>query len=739
MEYPIPILVVGDWVIDDHWVAGIHRSSTSTRTGRTHYRALHPLESTVQSMGAAARTASVLHRAKCGPKTFAGLSGLGLWHASDTEEMSRRLLPVPRDAQRNPYTISRTPLRTTTGIAAQLFNLNDERWVDHPDGYGTSRVIRVYQHTGDKLELMHRVDWELQDPIDEPKWRRRNCEALRGSVLERDIQNKNLKSILIYDVCKGVVCKQLVEWLAATAPNVSWFVCTKEWNPEWLAALHGMDVRLLMFHQVAARMALNRDLLSRWITGQGYASSEALELVDSVAAGFESPPFVVVLPDRMRVLAKYETDGREKGAIQTMLDPRPTSVGVPMASVFFASLMAQMIDEDEKKDNAVEADAEGGVGGVADGDDEPSRDFLMLLKSGLEFTQDVMKHESEQVKRYSDWDPEGEKTLDLGNLPSGQDCGTWKEFCWDNAKDSWHDAYCNRCIVERRGRKCIELWRAMTELDGYVCCVDSKRRKIRRLIQKIRPSWEERGGRTKSFMLVASPGTGKSYLVKCLAKMLKMNYMPFNITTMLTRGDILDCFDRIATTQVEQKNRTVLAFFDEINAVLDGHYVYDMFLGPIERGIYVRAGKNFHIEPCVWIFAGTEALVKEKDPQRDRSSKASDLQSRLTHAPLKLGRSDGTEDAQVHLENVYLGVSLLRKQFPDVAKISEKVLKLFHLLPTTLDVRDMEHFTKSFRDIQYGEVLAKNVPGHWLRDNVRQSFAVWSELRESKQRIEIVG
>jgi|WetSurMetagenome_2_1015567.scaffolds.fasta_scaffold30767_3 hypothetical protein len=37
------ILVVGDWIVDEHWVTGIHRSPTSSRTGQTHRRALHSL------------------------------------------------------------------------------------------------------------------------------------------------------------------------------------------------------------------------------------------------------------------------------------------------------------------------------------------------------------------------------------------------------------------------------------------------------------------------------------------------------------------------------------------------------------------------------------------------------------------------------------------------------------------------------------------------------------------------
>ncbi len=35
------VLVVGDWFVDEHWVCGVHRSATGSRTGQAHFRALH--------------------------------------------------------------------------------------------------------------------------------------------------------------------------------------------------------------------------------------------------------------------------------------------------------------------------------------------------------------------------------------------------------------------------------------------------------------------------------------------------------------------------------------------------------------------------------------------------------------------------------------------------------------------------------------------------------------------------
>ena len=128
-------------------------------------------------------------------------------------------------------------------------------------------------------------------------------------------------------------------------------------------------------------------------------------------------------------------------------------------------------------------------------------------------------------------------------------------------------------------------------------------------------------------------------------------------------------------------------------------------------------GKTFPIDPCVWIFAGTEKPTD--DPRRTKSTKASDFEARLTIKVQNL-KINTNEDESARTEKVYLGASLLRVVFPDVSKISEKVLKVFHELDFLLEVREVEHFVKSFVNIQYGEVLWKNVPVEWLKNHLEK-------------------
>jgi len=85
------ILVIGDWVIDEHWLMGVHRSRTSTRVGQKHYRSIQNLHSTVHALCGAGRTAGLLSRALRHKDHAFNVIGVGLWHTGDTQSLEAML------------------------------------------------------------------------------------------------------------------------------------------------------------------------------------------------------------------------------------------------------------------------------------------------------------------------------------------------------------------------------------------------------------------------------------------------------------------------------------------------------------------------------------------------------------------------------------------------------------------------------------------------------------------------
>ena len=125
----------------------------------------------------------------------------------------------------------------------------------------------------------------------------------------------------------------------------------------------------------------------------------------------------------------------------------------------------------------------------------------------------------------------------------------------------------------------------------------------------------------------------------------------------------------------------------------------------------MRAEKAFHIEPCFWLFAGTNSVDEKKmnKPDKKEEQKWSDFKNRLTLPNIDLSKTRGLIK---RLESVYVGTSILVSSFPDVRWITEKVLFLFWLLGGIEDLRmrQLVQFIRYFHDIQRGRVTSSNVP-----------------------------
>jgi hypothetical protein len=245
----------------------------------------------------------------------------------------------------------------------------------------------------------------------------------------------------------------------------------------------------------------------------------------------------------------------------------------------------------------------------------------------------------------------------------------------------------------------IELWRSMIELKDYVCCLEEKRKALAGLINRVRDFSEHRPEKNLCALLIAKPGSGKTSLVRSLAKRLQLRFLDFNITQMVGRENIIDCFDTIVTTQAQDPRQSVLVFFDEINAPLGNANVYDMFLMPLEDRAYIRSGKKHIINPCVWIFASTAKPIS--DPSGE--NKAADFTSRLSFDAIDLTDCD-------ELESVYRGVVMIQRAFPDVRYVSKKILRIF-AKRSKESPRELDKLVRSLRDVKDGRVSSRNLPG----------------------------
>jgi hypothetical protein len=719
------ILVVGDWFVDEHWATGHHRSGTASRSGRTHQRSLHKPSSAVQSLCGAGRTASVLYRAKQNKQTLFEIYGIGMWDEQDTDILEEMLDPE-NHAGHTPFRIKRvSECKSHSNHLFTLSRLPSLKSLEH----GTEHIIRTYRPCGGKYEVSERIDWILTPSRDNKRideWISNDSDLYGAPRFSAFNDSRRIVAVVIKDHARGVISSKLIHWINSKLPGIPWFVSTKSWvsskRAAWLNELKYVDLRVLMIPQVPSQNAVRRGELGCWLTNSGWVTNEAFSFMDQWHAKYfksNKHSIVIVLPHGCSVIAREQrADNAPCGWIQHLTEPGKVVAPVPMASVFLGALVGHYMTS--MKANTTE-----------------------LLKQSLAYTHAWMEHESQRIANPETWKPEEEPRLISTDTTRWKSISKWEPLDdWNHVTGEWKQAWVNHepqnsgnhskgIIVEsaissqQPPDKRIELWRAMTDLDGYVCVVESKRKAIRRIVTELDRFCRTAPTTHVSCMVVSEPGAGKTYLARRLAESLGMRYRPFNITQMLSREDLVKCFDKIASiAQTLAAHEPLLVFIDEINAKLDGDPVYGSFLAPLEERVFIQYGQPHPIPPCAWLFAGTTDPNKEK-----AETKGPDFYSRLTVKPVELrveGMDEVTE-AQARLENVYLGVSLIRASYPDVRFVSEKIIDMFHGIPPANErkrsrlkegvrVRDVEQFVRMLDDIQYGQVTGRNVRDEVLRE-----------------------
>jgi hypothetical protein len=686
---PSGVLVVGDWLVDEHWMVGRHRSSTSNRTGRHHSRALHTDRCSVRSLCGAGQVATILHQAKYHGEPPFKLTGIGVWHPEDTASLAAMVDPG--------YNFGRTPHRLTAvpgkGESAPPVMHNLAAQATH---VGTTRVIRIYENRPAGVDLLQRLDWEL--PLREPDTTRINRTAVELAASLRGISH-----IVVKDLRKGVITTGLVRALRKRFKKALWYVSSKEWDAPWLEELEPSALKLLFVPKIAAQRAiLKRVIPSSWLTFSG-PSKEALDALNALAKRFTAAN-IVIMPDDHHVLA-YEPPPKAAEALGFALlaqhEKEPFFPFLPMASVFFPAIVAQL------STLALRA-------GPEEGALEPHRpaELLPILQDALTFTERWQAHER---KRLSDpeWRPSQQQTLTMRDVPQRiERSGRWRQFGWSEADREWDMALQKLGLVTiadgQHVTREFQLWRGMTELPGYIACNPAKRLALSHIIREGRKLREtipdER--RHRSFLFVDVPGSGKSYMVDRLGHELGLEPKHFNVTRLTKKNEIFDWFHEIAAAQ-RSYGPPMLVFVDEINSKVDSQHIYDAFLEPLEDGKYVQGGSVWKLAPCLWIFAGT------KDPAASRESdKGPDFESRLSHSVFHFHQPGKRESVISKVERVYVGVSCLLQRFPEVTRVSPPVLQAFYSLTDAVP-REVRRFVWDFEEVQYSRVTPRNLPKEW--------------------------
>ena len=704
------ILVVGDWLVDEYWLLGEQRSSFSRRRGLRHTLALHSADASIRTLGGAGMVASVLGQmidassAGTHPKPLLEVTGIGRWHPDDKDAILH-LLWSALNRQQTHHRLT-VPADGSIPDNVSIYNLACGP-SEQNQSCGTTRVIRLYRRVGSHIELVRRIDWEVE-----------TTGLLKETEpnIPNPNRNREVKHIAVLDLCKGVVTAPLIKALRKRFPKLeNWYIFSKEYKPKWLKELSDVrdQIRILFMSQTAATQAMSRasGTSPGWLTpSREQPSQDAVRVLQELRQEYSSAN-IVVMPRGLSLLLSLPRE-EQTAYVQPDYDLPKYGDLIPMSTVMFPTLIGHHIVAHNSGKGA-----------------RPTYD--KLVERALAFTNHWMISESDRF-RQDTFFPSPRQVCRIGKNHT-EYCGETlcervpafrelKRISLTDASKQWEQAFTNFGIVERKDRPPVfQLWRAMTNIRDYAACIPYKRRILQQLVGIGRDFKAQHERRHTSVLLIDNPGAGKSYLVECLARELPMPRLEFNITQLLSRADLLHCFDTIVTTQAQGANDPLLVFFDEINANLDGSHVYDTFLAPLEEGVYVRSGNRFHIQPCLWVFAGTQdPRHAEIGTNHDRSDKMSDFVSRLSYQPFDLSKSqivdahDTTRKGELgdleRLERIYVAIAALQAELGDVTQVSEGVFHVFAHLKDGMGPRAIRQFVRRFQDVQRGRVTLGNLP-----------------------------
>jgi hypothetical protein len=193
-----------------------------------------------------------------------------------------------------------------------------------------------------------------------------------------------------------------------------------------------------------------------------------------------------------------------------------------------------------------------------------------------------------------------------------------------------------------------------------------------------------------------------------MAQKVDCEILEYDISQMVYREELLDVFEAVAASR-RKRGGPVFVFVDEINSTLGGSPVYGTFLSPLEGGDYMRRGRRFELQRCIWMFAGTPGRTEVREDVLQKE-KREDFESRLTlieridYRSIQASSGRGAAVAnEASLEQVYLGAKLINDAFNDVGRIDVDILEVFaRLKPEKAPGRRIRRLASSLENIQYG-------------------------------------
>ncbi|MCH2171310.1 ATP-binding protein [Myxococcota bacterium] len=677
---PYRVLVVGDWGVEDRWLTSPAHSAPHSAGVRMRRSLAQRGDATQQLWGAGA-TAAWLHAALArvegdDPQPLCDVLGAGIWSSHDTRILKGLFDPI--------YLSAKTPLRVHrpdppaphhTLARVRLYDLAKAL----PDAvpHATLRVMRVFEPGIQVVVERDRIEWEVGAPYDEagrPSWTVPGFDwASFEDAIDGEQESFEIDAVLVDDRQRGVIGAPLLRFLKQKCLFAEWFVATSSHDPSWLAELEDVALRLLVVRDDP--VSTGSSGATRWVTARGAPTREALEDLASLLDRLAKVPqlSVVVLPERGAALGVDRRSPKEGGELSVVM-PRNDRASRDLADgAVLGGLVANLMRHPSL--------AVGEVLGLVLGDlsrfESHATDRLLSRSSPLQGPRLALA---------------GEQAVE--QLPHSLRDLREERRAWQSASRS-----CG--VVERGdGRRVLELWRAMQELEGFVVWERTRRMSIGKVSRALGfCSSRDPGEPTPSALLWGPAGSGRSTLARALAREHGMTFLSIEGVRLPVGADLAVALAAEVAEKTREDEESLLVHVDLTRSTVGVGALFEA-LESLDRGDRLA---QRGLAPRAWLVASET---------RENSSEPADRWRRVTEAP-SLGSVDlsvFSDPDEGHLERMFLGVRMLRETFPEVLRIDYAMVDLLMRAPLDVATRELADFVGALQDVREGRVGAENVP-----------------------------
>lgn len=241
---------------------------------------------------------------------------------------------------------------------------------------------------------------------------------------------------------------------------------------------------------------------------------------------------------------------------------------------------------------------------------------------------------------------------------------------------------------------------SLLALPGYATLHEKHSLDIRRVTNEIATYFTD-STRTRPLncLMLASPGSGKSHFIDCIAKKLshlRLVATTFNMASMASVGDFARPLDDVRNTKVDDK--VPLLFLDEFDATPSN---YALLLPLLWDGALSIGPRHLKLGKVVIILAGSstslpmtlkqaKAMRSEVQVGADASQKLIDLFSRINGPVVSIPTLSGDGNFSRPMDKIVIAVQLFKRRFGgDLRRIPLSLLRFIAKANFRYDVRSI--------------------------------------------------